>query len=194
MLHQVLAVAWELTKRSAISAIASIAVFLVGAGLMHTIGFRQVKRPVFVPNGAGDLFQSICSLAFGSPLLMAFLILNEYKPICQAYVGPIGPTWPAYAWWLLSVPLYLWLWDLVFYCTHLVLHTKPVYDYSHHKHHAFRPPTAYSAIAIDPLETILSGLMPFVIPLFIAPFHLPTVFALNGMAMWVSKAAPLAAP
>jgi sterol desaturase/sphingolipid hydroxylase (fatty acid hydroxylase superfamily) len=45
----------------------------------------------------------------------------------------------------------------------------------------------WSGIAIDPFETILSGIMPYTIPLFIAPFHLYTVFALNiALMLWAT--------
>lgn len=41
----------------------------------------------------------------------------------------------------------------------------------------------WSGIAIDPFETILSGILPYTVPLFIFPFHLPTVYALNILLM-----------
>ena len=63
--------------------------------------------------------------------------------------------------------------------THLILHWGPVYRHFHANHHAFRPPTAWSGIAIDPVENVLTGMMPLHIPLFFLPFHLHTVFAVN---------------
>jgi hypothetical protein len=55
----------------------------------------------------------------------------------------------------------------------------PIYRTFHANHHAFRPPTAWSGIAIDPVENVLTGMMPLHIPLFFLPFHLHTVFAIN---------------
>ena len=55
----------------------------------------------------------------------------------------------------------------------------PIYRTFHANHHAFRPPTAWSGIAIDPVENVLTGMMPLHIPLFFLPFHLHTVFAVN---------------
>lgn len=80
---------------------------------------------------------------------------------------------------LISIPLYLVLWDLTFYITHLFLHWEPIYRLSHCNHHAFRPPVAWSGIAIDPFETIFSGILPYIVPLFVVPFHLHTVYAVN---------------
>lgn len=86
-----------------------------------------------------------------------------------------------YGWlWLLaSIPIYLLLWDAVFYVLHLCLHIEPIYSYSHANHHAFRPPVAWSGIAIDPIENFFSGLCPYLVPLFILPFHVYTVYAIN---------------
>ena len=98
--------------------------------------------------------------------------------------------------WLLSIPLYLLLWDMVFYITHLILHWEPVYQLSHRRHHAFRPPVAWSGIAIDPIETIFSGILPYIVPLFFVPFHLHTVYAINiilvGWATMLHSSCPWA--
>lgn len=85
---------------------------------------------------------------------------------------------------MLSIPLYLLLWDLVFYLGHLVLHMPFVYRKSHFRHHACRPPVPWSGIAIDPPETMLSGILPYTVPLFFFPFHIWTVYALNIMLMF----------
>ena len=64
---------------------------------------------------------------------------------------------------------------------------EPVYSVSHANHHRFKPPVAWSGIAIDPVETIFSGLAPYLVPLFILPFHLPTVYAVNiGLVAWAT--------
>ncbi len=104
-------------------------------------------------------------------------------------VHSFRPSRCSWGYWLLSIPLYLLLWDAVFYITHLILHSELVYKYSHANHHAFRPPTAYSGIAIDSIETFFSGLLPYLVPLFILPFHVYTVYAVNialvGWATWL---------
>ena len=41
-----------------------------------------------------------------------------------------------------------------------------------------------SGVAIDPFETILSGILPYTVPLFFFPFHLWTVYAINMVLMF----------
>ena len=91
-------------------------------------------------------------------------MLSEKYHISKMYTDISSHGW---LYWALSLPLYVLLWDLVFYVTHLVLHMPLVYRKSHFRHHACRPPVPWSGIAVDPIETILSGMMPYIIPLFI---------------------------
>lgn len=90
-----------------------------------------------------------------------------------------------YVWAVISVPLYLFLWDTVFYILHRwILHQEQVYAVSHSLHHAFRPPTAWSGIAIDPFENFMSGLLPYLVPLFLGiPFHENSIYAVNALLM-----------
>jgi len=90
-------------------------------------------------------------------------------------------------WYLLiQIPIYLLLWDLVFYILHRwVLHTKLGYLYSHINHHAFRPPTGWSGIAIDPFEVLMSGILPYLIPLFVGiPFNEYLVYIVNALLIF----------
>ena len=90
-----------------------------------------------------------------------------------------------WAWELVQIPVYLFLWDSVFYVLHRwVLHSSLGYKYSHINHHAFRPPTGWSGIAIDPFEVVMSGTAPYLVPLFFGlPFNEITVFVVNTMLM-----------
>jgi sterol desaturase/sphingolipid hydroxylase (fatty acid hydroxylase superfamily) len=103
-----------------------------------------------------------------------------YATVAEGRVQlPGGLVLEGWAWWAVSIPIYLVMFDLVFYWTHLILHWGPIYRHFHANHHGFRPPTAWSGIAIDPVENVLTGMMPLHIPLFFLPFHLHTVFAVN---------------
>jgi sterol desaturase/sphingolipid hydroxylase (fatty acid hydroxylase superfamily) len=90
--------------------------------------------------------------------------LAHTPPHSPPHFPPPSPSIPlqeyGWAYWVLSIPLYFLLWDGVFYLTHLILHWQPVYAASHFRHHAFRPPVAWSGIAIDPIETVFSGILP----------------------------------
>ena len=134
---------------------------------------------------------ALISLACGSPVIAAFAVAHERWGILKTYndISEHGV-----AWWLVSIPVYLLIWDFWFYVLHLVLHMQPVYRWSHANHHAFRPPVAYSGIAIDPIELVFSGLGPYILPLFALPFHLPTVYVINvllvGWATMLHSACP----
>lgn len=162
--------------RCAISGAIAGVLYVVFAGTIHHFFYREVKRKVFDWRPSSDFMLGLISLVFGSPILQAAGLLHEKYGIMKTYtdIGEYG-----WAWWALSIPVYLLLWDLVFYVLHLILHIEPIYSLSHANHHAFRPPVAWSGIAIDPLENIFSGLAPYLVPLFVLPFHIYTVYTIN---------------
>jgi lathosterol oxidase len=163
--------------RSVISGSIATILYVIAGWLFTRYYNRSVQRSVL----KHDFKLGIISLIFGSPILQLFGMAHEQYGISQMYMN-IGD----YGWvyWLVSIPLYIALWDAVFYVLHLVLHVPVVYRLSHFRHHACRPPVPWSGIAIDPFETLLSGILPYTIPLFFLPFHIYTVYALNIMLMF----------
>lgn len=166
----------EFLLRCLISGTIAVLLYFLMAGMVSRFWNRKVSRSVF----KHDIKLGIISLAFGSPILQGFSMLSEKYHISQMYSDVSSHGW---LYWLASLPLYVLLWDFVFYLTHLVLHMPLVYRKSHFRHHACRPPVPFSGIAVDPVETILSGMMPYIIPLFILPFHVYTVYGLNMLLM-----------
>jgi Delta7-sterol 5-desaturase len=169
-----------LLLRSVISGTIAVLLYLLSAGVVSRFWTRGVSRSVL----KHDVKLAIISLAFGSPVLQIFALGAEkyHFGLMYADIGERG-----YAYWLLSLPLYIFCWDAVFYLTHRVLHIPFVYRHCHFRHHSCRPPVPWSGIAIDPYETILSGIMPYTIPLFFFPFHIYTVYALNiGLMVWAT--------
>jgi sterol desaturase/sphingolipid hydroxylase (fatty acid hydroxylase superfamily) len=167
----------EFLLRCVISGGIATTLYLLSAGFVSRFWNRDVSRSV----PKHDIKLGIISLAFGSPVLQVFAVASEKYHFGRLYTDIGAKGW---AWWLLSVPLYVICWDLVFYATHLVLHMPLVYRKSHFRHHACRPPVPWSGIAIDPFETILSGILPYTVPLFFFPFHVYTVYALNILLMF----------
>lgn len=177
----------EFLLRCAISGGIAGALYLVFGATFHYFFTRKVDRNIYDwRNGYSDIMLGLFSVTFGSPWLQVFGVLHERYGISPMYTDINEHGW---LWWAVSIPVYLLLWDAVFYVGHLVLHTDLVYRISHRFHHAFRPPTAWSGIAIDGIETFLSGLLPYVVPLFVLPFHVYTVYAVNillvGWATWL---------
>lgn len=153
----------------------------------------MVQRP-FGADWSSDFWLAMVSLGFGTPVVAGIAVAHEKWCITGTYVDILSHPWASHGvvgpwavlYWALSIPVYLLIWDAWFYVLHLILHTEPVYSFSHANHHAFKPPVAWSGIAIDPIENFFSGLAPYLFPLLIPfpfvgyiPFHLYTVYALN---------------
>jgi lathosterol oxidase len=169
-----------LLLRSVISGTLAVLLYLLSAGFVSRFWNRGVSRSVI----KHDVKLGIGSLIFGSPVLQIFALLAEKYHVGFMYTDIAAHGW---GYWLLSLPLYVLCWDLVFYLTHRVLHWPFVYRHSHFRHHSCRPPVPWSGIAIDPFETILSGILPYTVPLFFFPFHIYTVYALNiGLMGWAT--------
>jgi Delta7-sterol 5-desaturase len=166
----------EWLLRASISCAFAVVLYVLSAGIVSRYYNRSVSRSVL----RHDIKLGIGSLLFGSPVIQGFALLAERYGLGRMY-NDIGER--GWLYWLISLPLYVLCWDAVFYLTHLVLHVPIVYRKSHFRHHSCRPPVPWSGIAIDPFETILSGIMPYVVPLFMFPFHMITVYALNIMLM-----------
>lgn len=167
----------ELCLRSLMSGVIACLLYFVSAGFVARFWSRDVNRSIT----RHDIKLGLISLGFGSPVLQLFAFGAEKYHYAMLYSNIASRGW---LYWLVSIPIYVFLWDAVFYLTHLVLHWSWVYRHSHFRHHACRPPVPWSGIAIDPLETILSGIMPYTIPLFVMPFHIYTVYALNILLMF----------
>jgi lathosterol oxidase len=177
----------ELAIRCFLSLILSIAAYLT-FGMILTSRFpRSVKnRDTF----KYDIKAGLCTLLFGSPIYQSFFLATSKWGISYGYdrVDEYG-----YLYWALSIPLYLIIWDCVFYAGHRFLHLPMVYRFAHAHHHKCRAPVAWSAICVDPVDQIFEGVLPALTPLLVAPFHLSTVYAVNLAlmyhAMWLHTSA-----
>ena len=142
----------EFVLRCLISCVIATVLYFVSAGVVSHFWGRKVARDTM----RYDIRLGLISLLSGTPMLQVFAWSAEKYHFTKLYMS-IGD----YGWgyWFLSLPLYVLCWDFVFYLTHLVLHWPLVYRKSHFRHHSCRPPVPWSGVAIDPFETILSGIM-----------------------------------
>ena len=122
-----------------------------GAGLLMYLAFASVVHALFprVPAVGGrvrrmfdlgrldsDLTLGIVGIVCGAPIQQGFTVLKEQFGLSLAYANVADgrvqlPAWlPAplgglalegWTWWAVSIPIYLILFDLVFYWTHLIL-------------------------------------------------------------------------
>ena len=131
----------------------------------------------------GDVNWSIVGLLAGTPMIQIIHHASDKYGVASGmrlYKDPLEYGW---VWAFAQVPVYLVLWDLVFYVLHrFVLHHPMLYRYIHGSHHAFRPPTAWAGIAVGPIDVIFEGILPYAVPLFCGlPFHEYTVNAVNAL-------------
>jgi fatty acid hydroxylase domain-containing protein 2 len=54
--------------------------------------------------------------------------------------------------------------NILFYCTHYILHIKSLYQLIHAKHHEFIEPIAVAALYAHPIEHLISNLLVFFVP------------------------------
>lgn len=77
-----------------------------------------------------------------------------------------------YGWFyfVVSLPMLMFLQDTYFYWTHRIMHTNFFYEKIHRVHHQFTNPSPWTTLAQHPLEIIPQNLF-FVIVLTIIPIH-----------------------
>jgi lathosterol oxidase len=162
----------EFATNCVFNCLIAVIIYLIGGSTLHYLFPRNVKRNIYTE----DTKLGIYSLLVGTPMLETIIYFDNIYHFTKIYRNINDYSFVYYSF---SIILYLLLWDLVFYLTHRLLHTDFIYKFSHYKHHQFRPPTAWAGISIDFLETILSGIMPYIVPVFIIPFHLYTLYPVN---------------
>lgn len=128
-------------------------------------------------NTTSDKIQSLLSLFYGSCMMEVIKFTHMFDNLYHDIF--------LYGWiyWICSILIYVFIWDFVFYLTHVLLHTKILYSYSHHTHHKCRPTSTWSAVAIDFIDTIFTGIIPYVTPILFIPMHEYTVYFINMILM-----------
>ena len=111
----------EFILQACISACVAITLYVVIAGTMAWRFPRVVERHVFAWSLGADFSLGLVSLIFGSPVLAAFSVAHNKWGIMKTYnnISDVSDGTGGWAWWALSMPLYLLLWDATFYGLHL---------------------------------------------------------------------------
>lgn len=130
-----------------------------------------------------DINVTLIGLIAGSPMIHLFHQANDKYGAASGMKMYKNPFQYGVTWAILQIPLYLLLWDFTFYVLHRwILHNPLFYKLCHSGHHAFRPPTGWSGIAVGPVDVIFEGILPYTVPLFLGiPFHEYTVNAVNAL-------------
>ncbi|EGD77304.1 sterol desaturase [Salpingoeca rosetta] len=99
--------------------------------------------------------------------------------IWMRYIEPLVWTYGyfdrhafSFTWFLLSIPIYMFIFDAWFYWTHRWLHDIPfLWDHVHRIHHQFKEPSAFAQDAVHPFEAILQGPLGHYLPTLFFPIH-----------------------
>jgi Delta7-sterol 5-desaturase len=107
------------------------------------------------------------AIIYGIPagLLLAAWRFGGLTAIQSNFATPV-----AWAWWPVSVALYLFLHDSWFYWTHRLMHRPALFARVHAVHHASKPPTAWAAMSFHPWES-LSGALLLPMLAWLIPIH-----------------------
>ena len=128
--------------RCVVAGAAGLVMYLAFASLLHALFPRRPivagrERNIFaLGRWDSDLSLGILGIVCGSPIQQCFMVCKEQFGLSLAYAHVADgrvllPAWlPAplgglalegWTWWAISIPVYLVLFDLVFYWTHLIL-------------------------------------------------------------------------
>ncbi|ORZ34921.1 hypothetical protein BCR44DRAFT_1461501 [Catenaria anguillulae PL171] len=151
------------------NAIGAVILYLILATASYYLIFDhdQMRHPKFLPNQVRrELVLSVKSLPVMSALLVPFFVA-EVRGHAKLYDSVDEYGW---AWFLASVPLYLFFTDMCIYWIHRWEHHPAVYSYVHKPHHAWKVPTPFAAYAFHPVDGVLQAL-PYHIYPFLFPLH-----------------------
>ena len=160
LMHASLAVVTDpaFVTRMWLAVLISVGIYAM-CGMAAAFMYPRVIRPsatrphVLSMSVHSDVVLGVVSLVAGTPVIQFFQHAYDMYGASSGLCLYKGVLDHGVVWAVVSVPVYLLMWDAVFYVLHRwVLHSNIGYTYSHANHHAFRPPSAWSGIAIDPFE------------------------------------------
>ena len=179
----------EYLVRCAISLPIAVVIYL-GCGYAASTLFpravrvRGARPPVWsLTRWDADVNTALLGLISGTPMIQLFHhAADKYGPAMNVNLYK-SPLQHGILWAFAQIPVYLLLWDFVFYVLHRwFLHSAFFYKMFHAGHHTFRPPCGWSGIAVGPLDVIFEGILPYTVPLFCGlPFHEYTVNGVNAL-------------
>ncbi len=129
------------------------------------------KRTPFYKDYIREIKQSLLSLFIFS-IIATILYETDVLNYTTLYYNIEDHGWFYY---FLVIPIMLIIYDLHFYLVHVLLHYKKIFNLVHVVHHKSKYVSPLSALAMHPIETILThgGL---VILFFLLPIHTSHVY------------------
>ncbi|XP_035780822.1 uncharacterized protein LOC118460539 [Anopheles albimanus] len=119
-------------------------------------------------------------LVFGIPSTYAVYHINKYFVECVPDVRYV----PSLDVLLRDMVVCILGWEVGFYYTHRIFHSRHFYQRFHKLHHEWRAPVALSAMYAHPLEFVVSDLLPVYLGPAIMKCHVFTMVLWLTFVMW----------
>lgn len=98
-------------------------------------------------------------------LINQIICISPILYIFEQYIMPWRYqyfTLPYYLEFILAIPFFSFIEELLFYYSHFLLHHPRIYRHIHKIHHRYTSPVAIAALYAHPLEIILCNVIPFI--------------------------------
>ncbi|XP_031208192.1 fatty acid hydroxylase domain-containing protein 2 [Mastomys coucha] len=125
------------------------------------------------------LRQSIRTVIFNQTLI-SFPMLVIYYPFLMWRRDPCCRELPTFHWFLMELAVFTLVEEILFYYSHRLLHHPKLFKKIHKKHHEWTAPIGVVSIYADPIEHVVSNMLPVMVGLLAMGSHL------SSITVWLS--------
>src|SRR5262249_9501416 len=135
---------------------------------------RYKLQPTPKPMSAKTNIGLILLTLFNQTVLL-FLVFATAGTLFFSLGGRLPLELPAWYMVVFHFLIYAAIFEILFYFSHRLLHTRWLYRWVHGLHHRFRAPVPYSGACVHPVEFLLSYAVPNLLPAVLFHFSVPEI-------------------